>query len=85
MQVWKVEITAGSGVTLLPRGAKPLSIHVQRGTPYLWLLVDPAAPKEEREFIIVGTGQDVPDGVGDFVGTFLVAGDSLVFHVFEAA
>ena len=83
MQVWKTEITAGSGITMLPIGAKPLSVHVQNGTPFLWSLVDPNAEMGEKAFHIAGTGHELPDNIGQFIGTFLIAGGSLVFHVFE--
>ena len=83
MQVWKTQIHAGSGVTLLPKGAKPLSVHIQNGGPCLWSLVDPDAEKSEQAFHIAGTGHDLPENIGAFVGTFLVQNDTLVFHVFE--
>lgn len=81
--IWKTELTAGSGTTSLPKGAEPMSVAVQGGTPMMWWKVDPDAPVEERRIHIAGTGRDLPDNLGDFIGTFLVQNDSLVFHVFE--
>ena len=34
-------------------------------------------------FVTYGTGHDVPDEPGQYVGTFFMNGGSLVFHVFE--
>ena len=81
--IWKTELTAGSGLTSLPRCAEPLSVAVQDGTPMMWWKVDPGAPIEERRIHIAGTGHDLPENLGAFIGTFLVQNDSLVFHVFE--
>lgn len=81
--IWKIELTAGSGAATLPKGAKPLSIHLQNGSPQMWLMVDPDQELEQRHFHIAGTGHELPDNLGDFIGTFLVQNDTLVFHVFE--
>lgn len=40
----------------LPRGARVLSAATQHGVPVLWALVDPAAPVEERQFLLAPTG-----------------------------
>lgn len=83
MQVWKTELHPDLSVTLLPKGARPLSIHIQNGVPCLWSLVDPRAERAIKAFYITGTAQDLPENIGAFVGTFLVENDTLVFHVFE--
>ncbi len=83
LTIWKTELTAGSGATNLPKGAKPISVHMQDGTPMMWSVVDPQAEIETRQFHIAGTGQELPENVGEFIGTFLVQNDCLVFHVFS--
>ena len=82
MQIWKytLEVERGRRV-VMPRGAVPLSFQNQKGLPVLWAMVDPDAPKVEREFSVVGTGHDVPSGVGAFVGTAQFG--SLVWHLFD--
>lgn len=82
MEVWKVELGSAQGC-MMPRGAKPLSVHMQNGVPCMWLLVDPSADREERSFHTAGTGHKLPDNISAFIGTFLVENDALVFHVFE--
>jgi hypothetical protein len=71
----------------LPAGAEVLSVGPPRDgedKPLdLWALVDPEAPLEARTFRIYGTGHDVPDFYGLFVGTVQLYGGSLIFHVFE--
>ena len=81
---------------LLPPGAKPLRIDAQRPHPalrfpgsgeevrwMLWALVNPsAATREQRWFMIAGTGHAIPDDVPmEYLNTFLYGG-SLVFHAF---
>lgn len=94
--IWKFPIPSpgesGAISVLLPRGARLLSVHAQREEPQIWALVDPAAPKVRRRLLIAVTGQTGPARVPEtgerfddakFVGTFLLLGGSLVFHVFD--
>lgn len=68
---------------MMPVGAKPLSVHAQGNDLCLWALVDTEAELENREFVIVGTGHEVHDHAGEFIGSALLAGGTLVLHVFE--
>ncbi len=82
--IHKYEVTiVDSCVRQLPEGAVVLSVHVQRGTPFMWAEVDPAAPFVERRFELRGTGHPLDGSEGRFVGTFLIRDDSLVFHLYE--
>ena len=66
----------------LPKGAKIISLKVQRGIPCLWAIVDTDAEIEKRKFMTYGTGHELPVNPGTFIGTFLV-NDFFVYHVFE--
>jgi hypothetical protein len=71
----------------LPVGAKILSIKEQRGVACVWALVeiDPEIPNEVRRFRLAGTGHPIlvdPDEL-KFVGSVLLRGGDLVFHLFE--
>ena len=86
MVVYKYSLVADDDVKIMmPKGARSLSVQVQRGSPCLWALVDGGAPLVERHFKIFGTGNSVPDFSPPlpFVGTFQLDGGALVFHVFE--
>jgi hypothetical protein len=70
----------------LPAGATLLDLACQADRPYLWALVDPEAPVFVARFRLFGTGQPVPEA--DMrslahVGSFPMAGGSLVFHLFR--
>ncbi len=82
--VWKFSIPVADECTIaMPKGATVLHVAAQAGTPCLWALVDSTAELEPRGFSIRGTGHDCA-GVGRHVGSFLLHGGALVFHLFEA-
>ena len=59
-------------------------ISVPGGAQCLWALVDPEAKREPRTIEIFGTGDPMPDFYErKYIGTYQLAGGSLVFHVFE--
>lgn len=70
---------------VLPRNADILHIGAQGLELFVWALVDPlAALTVEHEYLIFGTGNEVPNG-GEGLGhlaTILVA-NGLVWHVFQ--
>src|SRR5438094_593221 len=45
----------------MPRGARVLTVQVQKGTPELWALCHAEAPLEDRTFLVFGTGQHFPN------------------------
>ena len=84
-RIYKYELYFGRTV-YLPKGAKILSVGCQGDGLFLWAEVDPnETRKEARLFIVYGTGHDIesPEKVRKFVGTALMHGGSLVWHVFE--
>lgn len=70
---------------VMPMQSKVLSIQVQRGEPTMWALVETDLPKVTREFRVRGTGHEIGDDCGPFIGTFQLHDGALVFHLFEAA
>lgn len=82
--VWKVAVAPKMNAVALPAGAIPLAVQMQDDVPQMWFLVDPERPKEPRSFLVVGTGQPIPDDVPlHFIGTFQMAPEGLVWHLFE--
>ena len=80
--IWKYEVNPYSEQRL-PKGAEVLSVQVQKDKPCIWVLVDPSNEKELRVFRVYGTGHELPDNPGKFIGTFQLFDGDLVFHVFE--
>lgn len=84
--IWKFSVPIQDRFAIdMPVNARVLSVQVQHGQPQMWVLGDPYAPKESRSFIMYGTGHDMPNDPGEFVGTFQVHGGNLVFHLFAVA
>lgn len=72
----------------MPQGAKVLCVQMQNGTPYLWAEVNPEAPMTKNTFYVRGTGHQLGKvataSIGcTYIGTFQMAGGSLVFHVYR--
>lgn len=71
----------------LPVGSEILTVKEQYGDICLWALVDPGeAKKEDRRIRILGTGHSFEDDFERtrYLGTVLMSGGSLVWHIFEA-
>lgn len=67
----------------LPSGAQLLTVQTQDTEPYVWAFVNPNAPKVQRKFKLVLTGQSI-EATADlsYVGTFQLSAGSLVYHLF---
>ncbi|HET8661080.1 MAG TPA: hypothetical protein VFM55_19045 [Micromonosporaceae bacterium] len=84
--VWKYEVEANGrdNAITMPKGARILHVEHQDARPSVvtfWAEVDPAAERELRTFVVVGTGHPVPDGAR-YVGTDCVL-PTLVWHLYE--
>ncbi len=82
-QIWKfpLEVIDDQYINV-PKGAKPLSVDVQNGTPCVWAEVDPGAPADSIHIRIFRTGHNISGSGLQFVGTFQLYGGSFVGHVF---
>lgn len=86
--IWKYPIVPDSTPNdlMIPEGGRVLTIQVQNGVGYIWVLVDPDAPVEVRSFCVFSTGQRVEVlWANEYVGTFQIhnRGRGLVSHLFE--
>lgn len=84
-RIYKYPIQLDSVTTLeLPKGAEVLHVDIQRDQICLWaeVPIDCLLPLRDRSFLVLGTGMDVPVGA-THVGSALLAGGSLVWHVYE--
>lgn len=84
--VWKIGLDVGKAQrVVLTKGARILSVHLQRGEAYVWVMLDPEATKEIAIVEAYGTGHRIaaPDGLVYIGSTFDESGSPLVFHFFE--
>lgn len=81
--VYKYPLAIEDRLTIrMPYGAQLLHVEVQDQTPCLWALVDPSRALECRNFRMAGTCHEITEKV-EHVGSFLICGDAMVFHLFE--
>ncbi len=82
MTIWKFPLSP-EGRIPMPEGAELLHVATQNNEAFLWARVQPEMPLRIRHLKIVGTGHEC-GGAGVYVGTFHLATEGLVFHVFDA-
>ena len=82
--IWKFPLSVQNEPVAveMPRAADVFHVAGQGGSPCLWAVVDTEAPKETRRFLTIGTGWELPDEHGYYLGTAHCG--ALVWHVFEA-
>jgi hypothetical protein len=74
--------TPGSQIIMnMPAGAKLLTMQLQGGVPTIWAEVDTDNPMEPRKIATFGTGWELPEEPGQYVGTFQEG--PFVWHVYE--
>jgi hypothetical protein len=65
----------------MPDDPEPLCVAVQHDIVVMWVRVDTDRFVKPRRFRVAGTGH--ADADGKYVGTVLLDGGALVFHVFD--
>ena len=86
MVIWKWTLGSVDWQTIhMPEGAKILNVRVQQGYPRLWALCNPDNHTVPRTLRTYPTGAPTPEeNPGEYIGTYTLAQDALVFHVFDA-
>lgn len=82
--IWKFTANITDAFSLeIPAGSELLHVDIQAGTPCMWFRVNPSAPLQECNYAWRGTGHDCA-GLGKHLGSVLMHGGGLVFHLFAA-
>jgi len=55
----------------------------QLDTICIWVELDPIAPVVDRSFEIFGTGQKIPPGKRNYIGSVQLLGGAFIYHVYE--
>lgn len=83
MYKYMLKISTATQVVKMPLTAKIMTLQLQEGNPCMWALVDPAEELVDRTFDTYGTGQQLPGGYQEYVGTYVLDEMEYVGHVFE--
>lgn len=68
----------------LPKGAQIIRVTDQGGMFWLWAVVSTDVPDEERNFVAVKTGANVPDGNLNYIGFCAIfVQQELGLYIFE--
>lgn len=80
--IWKYEFEITSIVQAydIPRGYSIVHVEMQGRHLCMWVDVNTDRPKDERSFMIIGTGHPVPDDAA-YIGT--AQQGEFVWHLFE--
>jgi hypothetical protein len=81
--IWKFEVEPEC-IIEIPAGAQILSVGVQNNDVFMWVMVDPSAPTSRRKINVYGTGTQLPENPGVFIGTVMLYSGNFVGHVFDA-
>ena len=96
--IWKFEFEVDDDIEIeMPEYAQVLHVDVQfqrdpnarvgepaiHEVPCIWARVDTERPMVKRRFLLAGTGHPLPDASLEHLGSFKMAQDRLVFHLFE--
>jgi hypothetical protein len=83
---YKVPESRGRFYMVLPAYARIISVQIQRSIPVMWAVIDIEAPNEYRSFILVETGENLPDEIytnSYYLGTLQLQDGDYVLHLFE--
>lgn len=80
--IWKFPL-ADQQALMVPKGAKPLTVQLQAGVPYLWCEVDTSQNYTRLNVFTYGTGHIVKEGA-QYIGTYQEMGGELIWHVYAA-
>lgn len=90
LTIYKYPVPVQARFTLsIPADAEFLSVQTQKGSPQMWMTVEPGNPLEERAFAVYGTGHSIGEDYMEFyndhnyLGTFLTDEGDFVGHLFE--
>lgn len=81
--IWKYPVEPGRFTISLPVESRFRSVQAQRGKPQMWLEVDPYGPMESITFRCVPTGIEFDVEGLRYLGTFQMADENLVFHLYS--
>jgi len=82
--IWKYDLRMERYQEIfMPSGAVILSLQIQKECPCLWVKVNTDEKMIARKIMTYGTGHELTDNEGNYIGSYQLTKLSLIFHVFE--
>jgi len=81
--IWKFPLRGHETTQEIPKGAKLLTMQLQRGTPTLWFEIEQDAITIQRTFKCLATGEEFDLPGAEYIGTFQGDEGWLAWHVYE--
>ena len=82
--IWEFPLYPNDTSIQMPSGARLLTAREQGDAICVWAEVDPDAGNEVRGFNVFGTGHEMPENPGSYLGTAMLEGGRFVFHVYAS-
>ena len=79
--IWKFQLAGDYTSIWMPENGRVIHFADQNGVYHIWAEVDPEEFCTNRTFRIVGTGQSIPEGNNEYLGTILDG--VFVWHLYE--
>ena len=79
--IWKYDVDLTRGLLLIPEHSRILSFQIQNGHRCVWAAVNTEARLVSRRIVIYGTGHELPDDPGVYIGS--AQQGPFVWHAFD--
>lgn len=84
MIIFKQQLNVSDRQTVaMKKGAKILCVQTQRNEICIWFACDEKVAQEGRVIGMVGTGHEISEPMGEYIGTVQLNAGILVFHLFD--
>ena len=84
-RIFKYKLGSRVQDIMMPVGSRIIHVESQFGIPCLWAEVDTGLDVQlnKRRFVIINTGDSIPNSGLRYVGTFFLENGAYVGHVYE--
>ena len=80
--IWKYPLESGKNIISLPWDNQILTVQMQNGEPYVWVLLDPKEKTYPTLLEVYGTGHTIEDSQSKhYIGTW--QDGKCVWHLFK--
>ena len=85
MTIHKYSLSVGANEIEMPANSSVLTVQVYNYRFMLWAIVNPDAPMKKRKFMVVLTGEILPDNCKDKNYVATIQDGAFVYHIFDTS